>query len=217
MNKKFIWAIIIIIMSLALIGIAVTQYVWIKAQVDLDEKNFDDKVYMAMNNVKTLLSDDTKDQESVEKQLKMLQQSNQKTYPSIINQGKDISALTRGLSNVNKNFDQADYQIAGMVSILNPNDHLESVNKEKLDKYLKNELSDQGIDIKYDYGVFSNKEESFIIRNGKFAVSFEGNASSPRDDDANIVYWFDIILFCLYCICNIQTEEGVRDENRLHQ
>jgi len=171
MNKKFIWA-IIIIMSLALIGIAVTQFVWIKAQVDLDEKNFDNKVTMAMNSVKAQLVKDTEEQESVGEHLKMLKK---KSF------GKDLGSLSRGLSTKTNGFDPTMYQIAGMVSVLNPEQHLASINKEKLDVYLKTELIDQGIDIKYDYGVYSNSDESFIIRNGKFAVPFAGNENKTQN------------------------------------
>ena len=64
MNKKSIWA-IVILMSVSLLGIAITQFIWIKAQVDLDEKHFDDKVIMAMNNVKQSLLEDTEQLEFV--------------------------------------------------------------------------------------------------------------------------------------------------------
>ena len=66
MNKKVIWA-IVIIMSAALIGTAVTQFLWIKAQVDLDEKNFDDRVFMAMNNVKEKLKEDASTNDFLDK------------------------------------------------------------------------------------------------------------------------------------------------------
>ena len=51
MSKKAIWT-IIVIMTLALIGVGAIQYFWIKRAVDLDEKNFNDKVTIALNNVK---------------------------------------------------------------------------------------------------------------------------------------------------------------------
>jgi two-component system phosphate regulon sensor histidine kinase PhoR len=51
MSKKAIWT-IIIIMTLSLAGVGVIQFFWIKRAVDLDEKNFNDKVTLALNNVK---------------------------------------------------------------------------------------------------------------------------------------------------------------------
>lgn len=61
---------------------------------------------------------------------------------------------------------------------ISPEYLLESIDRNKLDNYLRVELEDQGISIKYDYGVFSNATNEFIIRNGVFAVPLEGDASS---------------------------------------
>ncbi len=57
MSKRAIWS-IIIIMTLSLIGVGVIQYFWIDRAVDLDEKNFSDKVTIALNNVKKRLLND---------------------------------------------------------------------------------------------------------------------------------------------------------------
>ncbi|MEZ4909580.1 MAG: HAMP domain-containing sensor histidine kinase [Saprospiraceae bacterium] len=46
---------IIIIMALSVIGVGVIQFFWVKWSVNLDEKNFDTKVYTALNNVKRKL------------------------------------------------------------------------------------------------------------------------------------------------------------------
>lgn len=61
---------------------------------------------------------------------------------------------------------------------ISPEYLLESINRENLDNYIKAELEDQGINIKYDYGVFSNATNAFIIRNGVFAVPLEGSSSN---------------------------------------
>ena len=57
MTKNAIWT-IIIIMTLSLVGVGVIQFFWIKRAVDLDEKNFNDKVTLALNNVKKRLISD---------------------------------------------------------------------------------------------------------------------------------------------------------------
>ena len=163
MNKKFIWA-IIILMSLALVGIAVTQFIWIKAQVDLDAKNFDDKVFMSLNSVKSLLLENSKANQDTKKLLSDLKQS----FPE-----KNLSSLSRKID-ANKPF------FRGMNPIIDPNYNLENIPKKKLDNFLKNELKDRGITIKYDYGVYSNKEKAFRIRNGIFAVPTGGDASTIK-------------------------------------
>ncbi len=176
MNQRIIWA-IIIVMSVALLGIAVTQYIWIKAQVDLDEKNFDDRVIMSMNNVKLLLQEDTETREFVTD----FYTSKRK---SIF--GKENELLSKMLSPKSANFNNNSMELAGLMKDLYPNDLLESINRSNLDRYLKEELQDQGIDLKYDYGVYSNKLNDFVIRNGKFAVQVIDTESSTAGKDRGL-------------------------------
>lgn len=176
MNKRIIWA-IIILMSFALIGIAVTQYVWIKAQVDLDENNFDDRVVMAMNNVKYLLQEDTETKEFVTD----FYMEKKKTLF-----GKENDILAKFLSPSNSKFKKESMELAGMMRDLYPDDLLESINKSNLDRYLKEELKDQGIELKFDYGVYSNKTSDFVIRNGNFAVQVADQGSSNTSKDKGL-------------------------------
>jgi len=163
MDKKFIWG-IIILMSGSLLGIAITQFVWIKTQVDLDAKSFTDKTYMALNNVKIRMSKDAELQDDLKKDKKLF--------------GNTITNL---LSPENKNYFNNKNEISRILqNIVDPAYLLENMDIKKLDKYLKEELEDQGIDIKYDYGVYSNKEKYYIFRNGHFAVvPMTGQASKP--------------------------------------
>ena len=57
-----------------------------------------------------------------------------------------------------------------------PDYKLTSINRKKLDQYIKAELEDQGIYLNHDYAVFSNSQDQYIIRNGVFAVPLEGDA-----------------------------------------
>ncbi|MBT8190266.1 MAG: HAMP domain-containing histidine kinase [Saprospiraceae bacterium] len=164
MNKKIIWA-IIILMSAALFGIAVTQFVWIKAQVDLDEKNFDDKVVMAMNKVKSRLQKDTETKDFVT------------NYWKPQNRTSTLSSENAKLISNILLKDQNYLQFADILRTIDPEGMLENIDKENLDRYIKEELEDQGISLKYDYGVYSNRHNDFVIRNGNFAVQVEGNSS----------------------------------------
>ena len=176
MNKKIIWA-IVIVMSISLIGVGITQFIWIKAQVDLDEKNFDDKVTMAMNNVKVRLTEDTEEPEFVADFFKKKQ--NTKLF------GKESSALSALLSSQNTKLNRT-IELAGNIKNLYPDDLLETINKFNLDKYIKESLQDQSIDLKYDYGVYSNKQDDFVIRNGKFAVLVPSESSSDIREDKGL-------------------------------
>jgi two-component system, OmpR family, phosphate regulon sensor histidine kinase PhoR len=153
-------------MSIALIGIALTQLIWIKAQVDLDEKNFDDRVYMALNNVKAQLKSDTDTKDFVEQWIK--------SKKSIF--GKNESLLNEYISSNKRSM--RSLAIESALQQISPEYLLESIDRNKLDNYLRVELADQGIKIKYDYGIFSNATNEFIIRNGVFAVPLVGDASS---------------------------------------
>ncbi len=169
MDKKFIWG-IIILMSVALFGIAVTQFIWIKTQVDLDAKSFEDKTYMALNNVKIRMSKDADQQKSVAEVLE-----DKRLF------GQSVSTISNLLSPENKNYFNNKHEISRiMKNIVDPAYLLENMDIQKLDKYLREELEDQGINIKYDYGVYSNKEKYYIFRNGHFAaVPMSGKASKP--------------------------------------
>ena len=140
MNKKVIWG-IVIIMSLALFGVAVTQFIWIKAQVDLDEKSFDNKVIMAMNSVKGLLQEDTQSPEFI----KGFYSEKRKSLFGLEN--KELSTLLSPKSN---KFNTHYAELASLMRNLYPNDLLESINKTNLDRYIKEELGDQGVDLKFD-------------------------------------------------------------------
>jgi len=160
MNKKMIWA-IIILMSIALVGIAVTQFIWIKAQVDLDEKNFDDRVFMALNNVKAQLKSDTDTKDFVERWIK--------SKKSLFGQNESVLNQYLGASKRS----MRSLALESALQQISPEYLLESIDRDKLDNYIRSELEDQGIKIKYDYGVFSNATNEFIIRNGVFAVPLE--------------------------------------------
>ncbi len=177
MNKKVIWG-IVIIMSLALFGVAVTQFIWIKAQVDLDEKSFDNKVIMAMNSVKGLLQEDTQSPEFI----KGFYSEKRKSLFGLEN--KELSTLLSPKSN---KFNTHYAELASLMRNLYPNDLLESINKTNLDRYIKEELGDQGVDLKFDYGVYSNKIQGFVIRNGRFAVQVAEDASSAIRDDRGLI------------------------------
>lgn len=164
MNKKIIWG-IIIVMSVALLGIAVTQFIWIKAQVDLNEKNFDDRVIMAMNKVKARLQKDTETKDFVTSYRNLQSQKNNINFEH----SKQISNILLK--------DQTYQKYADILRTIDPEGMLENIEKENLDRYIREELEDQGVDLRYDYGVYSNKHNDFVIRNGNFAVQVEGNSS----------------------------------------
>lgn len=146
MSKRVILT-IIGIMTLSLIGVGVIQFFWVKWSVNLDEKNFDAKVYTALNNVKRKLRLDAD----------MLEFDN---------------IYRRNAVSVNIPIPKS--------IIVNPSELLESINKDKLHQYLRNELKDHGITLKYEYGVYSNDLHAYFIENGNYTATIGDTTRSSN-------------------------------------
>ncbi|NNF34112.1 MAG: hypothetical protein HKN68_08390, partial [Saprospiraceae bacterium] len=150
MNKRAIGA-IIILMSAALMGIAVIQWFWIKRAVDLNEENFEGRVMTALSRVKdNLLSD-----ENLFENLDILK-------PGINNPFAD---------NGEGFLQRRRLREAKEISLLlNTESAFDKTLKDRLDKHVKQQFIEQGINLKYDYGVYSKENEGFIILNGNYTV-----------------------------------------------
>lgn len=157
---------IITLMTLSLIGTGVLQLVWFKSSVDQDEKNFSDKVQIAMGLVKEKLLEDAQRFENAKDQFsyKLL---NEKVYNNILNSAK---------SNWEKQ--RTRWELRSNQLLINANSYFENIDKEKLDWYIRHELEEQGINLEYDYGVYSTKRNSFIIVNGNFVVEIGDNVQA---------------------------------------
>ena len=151
MNRRAIGA-IMILMSAALLGIAVIQWFWIKRAVDLNEENFEGRVLTALSRVKdNLLSD-----ENLFDNLDILK-------PGIANpfsEGENTGFLQRRRLREAKEISL----------LLNSESALDKTLKDRLDKHVRQQLTEQGISMSYDYGVYSKENEGFIILNGNYTV-----------------------------------------------
>lgn len=133
---------------------------------------------MAMNNVKARLLEDTEEPAFV------LDFFKQKQKTKIF--GKETGLLTKMLSSPEKNLSKRTMELAGNMKTLYKDDLLETINKKNLDRYIREALKDQSIDLKHDYGVYSNKQEDFVIRNGNFAVLVVNEGSSEAGKDRGL-------------------------------
>ncbi len=175
MNKKAIYA-IIILMSAALLGIGIIQWFWIKWAVDLGKKNFDDRVITALVNVKDKLREDALTYEGLEKfrlgKDNPFGEKAQSLYDDII-RSNNSSWLTK----------KTGEEIRLNTLLLSGQSFFDASQKEKLDKYINAELNDQGVDLKFDYGVYSKESQSFIILNGNFAVNISDIEASNLETE----------------------------------
>ena len=159
-------------MSVALIGIAVIQFYWLKNGIDLNTENFDNQVTYALNRVKQHLEEDALNLQNLSRNMAKGEQ------PSIFKQTE--GSLNKILSPNLDNFRRQKYetQIASTILSLQPELALDNISAADLSKYLRVELQNQGISLNYDFGVFSNEIEDYLITNGKYnVVQLVGEAS----------------------------------------
>jgi len=169
-----------------MIGIGAIQYIWFASSVDQDKKNFDDRVKIAMGIVKDILVNEAFQEDIVMKKWQEFQKNKTKNQ-FILKEIRQYNSLLKGKS---RNFKKNNFNIDinGAEMLINPNSFLERIPKDKLHKYLDHELKQQGIDLKYDYGVYSNKEQSFFIMNGHYTASIGTTNQSTNIKTGNDLY-----------------------------
>jgi len=163
--KKNAINIIITLLTISLIGLTIIQFIWIKGGIDLTSQNFDDKVYTILNRVKLYLEEDATYQEGV------TQDINQ------INEKKNSSFFKVDIDPVN-DFLSPKYTDRFRTWRSDPQDAFDHISMSKLDQFLKKEISDENINLEFDYGVYSVSDDSYTILNGQYAVvigEVEGN------------------------------------------
>ena len=153
-------------MSVALLGIAITQIYWIKSNITLDEKNFDNKVFKALNEVNEKLSMDAKAEKANWERL----------------QGMFKNSQLNKINNSIEDWRRRQYQneMQELSYSLNPAQYLEEIDPNELKKSIELALNNQGIDLEFEYGVYSNKDSSFIIVNEHFVPVLNPNKRSSN-------------------------------------
>jgi two-component system phosphate regulon sensor histidine kinase PhoR len=172
MERWKIWS-IIIIMSIALIGVALSQIYWIKWSISLDEKNFDAKVFRALNEVKNQIDDNIKNQTLIQDITKDLLIKETENY---INKLKSDSSQWRK--------SQILSDTRSLTFSLNPEIYLENLDPKLINEFIKSSLKNQGIKLDYNYGIFSNNYNDFIIINDHF-VSPSKNEKVSKTNISN--------------------------------
>ncbi len=152
-------------MSASLIGIIFLQIFWIKWSVSLDEKNFDAKVTRMMDRVRERILEDVKTYDPYTKNY-----FKSPVTGSLLN---NPGTLTEPFLNGNERWheQQLNYELNSLRLLFDPSFALENISPQHLDTIIKQELKDQGIDLYYDYGVYSKEMESYVILNGNFVAT----------------------------------------------
>ena len=191
MNRSAIWA-IVILMSAALIGVAAIQIYWINFSIRLDEKKFDERVFSALKRVEERV---TKAEEE-NADWSMINSSNSF---GISNLGKpDLSDVGSRLSTDSLTLKTGTYSeydswrkkifyyelksIQHRISVPTLDKRIEPT---ILGKMIKQELTNRGIDLRYDYGVFDHANNDFIVINDNYTVQIGDNpkVSTLEEED----------------------------------
>ena len=176
MEKWKIWT-IIGIMSFSLIGVALSQIYWIKWSVSLDEKNFDDKVIRALNDVRIQVDNDLKNPNYILNVVKDKLQEENANYFNKIQSGNSKWRKTQILN-----------ETQSLTLSLNPDIYLENLDPERIQYYIKNALKNQSINLDFSYGVYSNKSKKFILFNNHSANNSENKTVFTNPLDKSKIY-----------------------------
>ena len=169
MKQRSIWA-IILLMSLACVGIIFIQLFWINWFVKLNESNFDDKVYIAINEVKNKISENADSQTDALPRLSdklKLKDNNSilsKKYDPILKKNKDSWNKNRIL-----------FEINSISKMLNTQELLLDLKPKEISDMIHSALKDQGIELEFEFGVFNNESKDYFIINDNYVVDFGDN------------------------------------------
>ncbi len=194
MDKRAIW-IIIGLMGIAMLGSVLLQVYWIRWSIKLSEEQLDRDVYAALNQVSRKLER----QEDIKEQLEVISIANDipkfkfnRIRRDMMENANSDSLIQEHILEPLKDRNRCDcpecrkerldkyekseayIQKVLVERLYNPKpltSRIEDLNY--LSNLLKQELRNRGIQIGYKYGVFSNREKSFIITNGHYMVSDE--------------------------------------------
>ncbi len=175
MGRKNIW-LIVGLMSVAVIGLTSIQIYWLSYSINLNEAKFDESVRATLNEVK--------------RQLEAYDEQQHETYSGISLKGKqEINLkLTSDLHRTRlKALDSLDATLLdpdirlGLQDyrrLTNKMDIAERIDLEKLDKFIKIQLESSSIPIRYDYAIYSEEIQDFVIANGHFVTPISADVQA---------------------------------------
>ncbi len=160
-------------MSLACVGIVFIQFYWINWFVELNEKNFNDKVYTALNDVKKQIAEQAEKSDNFGS---LSDNINIKDNSFRINKYDPL--LKKENSNWSK--ERILFELKSISKMLNTQELLLDLKPDLLSIMIKTALEDQGINLEYEFGVFNNESSDYFIINDNYVVDF-GDTQQASD------------------------------------
>lgn len=194
MKKQSIW-IIIGMMAAALLGIGWLQLNWIQFSIRLNEEQFDKNVFAALNQVVERIEYDEELQYYEYVNNGYMQSYIEREMKRRIQDGEvNVTFDFEGLGPA-----KPELSIQELVTVIFSEQECDCVNcrsdrvktfsrimqfyegrgytplaeriqLDRMDDYIQEELADQGIQIDFNYGIYSKRKGSFVIQNGHFYV-----------------------------------------------
>ena len=185
LSLRTIW-IIVALMVAALLGIMWLQFNWLNSNLELNRKKLDSNVFSALNRVAEKLQylDDS------ESPFDLIEEgfSREDILRKFVEEGGDLKEILGDSLNINISgtddpMDYATNQILlerySTLLLFEERDISERINLEFLDKALSSELKNRGLGSDYEYAVYSNKDEGFVIMNGHYVFPEKLNPENP--------------------------------------
>ena len=147
-------------MAAALGGIAWLQASWILRAMSLNAERFDKSVFEALRTVATQLER--------EEYWFVLQDKRIEAGDSLGTSGIVPEMAFQKSTAFRENM--RNWEILQIDRITNPKTIEERIGAERLSQLLKQEMTNQGINASYQYGVFSNDKRAFVVANGRYMV-----------------------------------------------
>ena len=172
MSKNAIWA-IVGLMGAALLAIILLQAYWIHGAIKLNETQFDKSVRGALSQVVTGIKE-YEDEElrnrnpitNADLSLSTAEPSLLKTDTFLLSKGYKPSGLQDRPTTKEK-----PAIIRDIYKTIKPQRLADRIDRKYLQEFLSRELKDRGINIGYEYGVYSNRLKEYIIKNGDYVIT----------------------------------------------
>jgi two-component system phosphate regulon sensor histidine kinase PhoR len=174
---------IILLMSIALVGVISLQIYWINWSIRLNEEQFDKNVYTALNRVVDLVESDEENSlfKSIQdyRDLQVSPGANAGKAERLPSNGfaaRADSLPYPGNTQNGQGFEDTKtrWEYIKVSQMLDSKPLAERIHLDLLAKLLREQLSSRGISSQYQYGVYSKSKNSFVVVNDHYVVVDEG-------------------------------------------
>ncbi|MBK7810218.1 MAG: HAMP domain-containing histidine kinase [Saprospiraceae bacterium] len=193
MSKKAIWT-VIAIMTLALVGTVLLQFYWINWSIKLNERQFDDQVIGVLKRVADKLEKEKENWEisQIEKWINAGDRT-QEDKTKLLDYAKLLMSNQLSVNMDSTNYPRIDPSLSWdkkkqLVELIDRERRIhparleQRINPSKLAALLKNEFDEMNLNLKYNFGVYDNKTESFVILNENYVVGFKEKPKASKSE-----------------------------------